>query len=511
MYKGVEIGMKKQVRTLGMYLPQFHRVAENDEWWGEGFTEWTTVREAEPLFEGHIQPIKPLNNNYYNLMEKGTMEWQSMLMKKYGIDGQCFYHYYFKDGRKILEKPAENLLRWKDIDMPFCFCWANDRWARTWSNARGNSWADKFEKKETAEGNGILIEQRYGREEEWKKHFEYLVPFFNDERYIKVNDAPIFLIFSPLTIPCLSQMMDYWNELARENQIQSIYFIGMNSNKYISGMNALILHAPHMVWKMEDPINGIRRIDYNQMWDRISNTETIDGQKTYYCGVPNLDDTPRRGRHDGVVFSNFSIEKFYAGMCTIYKKSIEAGNEFVFINSWNEWGEGMQLEPDEEYGYAKLEAVHNAQKDILENYQNNNKIKKSQRNMENSKNNSEKANYLITAKCFDQWMSLREKGVSVSKYLKRYNIAHVAVYGYGMLARHLLFELDETDITVDYIIDKSSRRSSLKYDVKNLEDDFPLVDAVIVTIVDEFDSIYKVLKKKINSRFFSLYEIVSEL
>ena len=125
--------MEKELRALAMYLPQFHRVPENDAWWGEGFTEWTAVKKAVPLFEGHEQPRTPLNSNYYDLMDKGTMEWQADLAKKYGIDGFCFYHYWFRDGRRILEKPAENLLQWKDIDMPFCFCWDPVSWARTWT------------------------------------------------------------------------------------------------------------------------------------------------------------------------------------------------------------------------------------------------------------------------------------------------------------------------------------------------------------------------------------------
>lgn len=503
--------MEKQIKTLSMYLPQFHRVPENDAWWGEGFTEWTTVRGAEPLFEGHVQPIRPLNDNYYDLLEKGTMEWQSRLMKEYGIDGQCFYHYYFKDGRRILEKPAEHLLQWTDIDMPFCFCWANGRWARTWSNLRGNSWADKFEKKAGEEENGVLIEQRYGREEEWKAHFEYLLPFFQDERYIKIDGAPVFLIYSPLTIPCLPQMIDYWKELAQEKQMEPLYFIGMNSERSISGMNALMLFAPHMAWKMEDPIDGIRRIDYEQMWEKIGSAGSIDGQKTYYCGVPNLDDTPRRGKHDGVVFKNFSIEKFYDGMCAIYRKSQMEGNAFVFINAWNEWGEGTQLEPDERYGYAKLEAVRNAQKHVLESAQDNTRTKALQAGGTRLESKPGDAGYLVTAKCFDQWMSLREKGVCVSEYLKRYEVAHVAVYGYGMLARHLLTELENTDIAVDYLIDRSNRKRSLAYEVKNLEDQLPRVDAVIITIVDEFDRIYNILKERMDCRFFSLYEIVSEL
>ena len=118
------------MKVIAMYLPQFHRVKENDEWWGEGFTEWTAVRGAKQLFNGHYQPRIPQNRNYYDLLEKDTMLWQASLMKQYGIDGMCIYHYWFKDGRKILEKPAENLLQWKDVDMPFCFSWANETWAR---------------------------------------------------------------------------------------------------------------------------------------------------------------------------------------------------------------------------------------------------------------------------------------------------------------------------------------------------------------------------------------------
>ncbi len=502
--------MDKRVKTLSLYLPQFHRVAENDKWWGEGFTEWTAVRGAEPLFEGHKQPVKPLNGNYYDLLEKSTMEWQASLMKQYGIDGQCFYHYYFKDGRKILEKPAENLLKWKDIDMPFCFCWANGRWARTWSNLKGNSWADKFEKKETSE-EGVLIEQRYGRENDWKAHFKYLLPFFKDHRYLKVNGSPVFMFFDPKSIPCLPQMVDCWSQLAIQEHFPSIYFIGMNSKKHIYGMNALILNAPHMVWHLDDPIDGINLVDYDYIWKNIRESKGIDGCKTFYCGVPNIDDTPRRGRHAGVVLKNFSVDKFYQGMCDIYRKSIEQNNEFVFINAWNEWGEGMYLEPDEEYGYAKLEAVRKAQEKILRDSKFINKINKEPKDQHYVGRSESSGNYLITAKCFDQWMELREKNIFISDYLKRYNVEHVAVYGFGMLAKHLITELEETNIRVAYIIDRSSRRYSLKYEVKNLEDDWPPVDAVIVTIVDEFGSIYQLLKERMDCKIFSFYELVSEL
>ena len=166
-----------------MYLPQFHEVEENNEWWGNGYTEWTAVKKATPLFHGHKQPKAPFNDNYYNLLDKQTMITQAKLAEEYGIDGFCFYHYYFKNGRKILEKPAENLLKWKDINMPYCFCWANETWARTWSNISGaNAWGSKFENKKQKAGSGILLEQRYGQEKEWEEHLEYLIPFFKDEK-----------------------------------------------------------------------------------------------------------------------------------------------------------------------------------------------------------------------------------------------------------------------------------------------------------------------------------------
>ena len=207
----------KKIKVLAMYLPQFHRVKENDEWWGEGFTDWTAVKSGVPLYEEHDQPKKPLNGNYYDLLEKSTMQQQSKWMQEYKVDGLCFYHYYFKDGRKILEKPAENLLKWKDINMPYCFCWANESWARTWSNiGNKNTWSAKLEKKEISDvnGRGVLLEQKYGREDDWRKHFEYLLPFFRDERYIKIEGLPIFLIYKPSEIYCLNQMLDYWRKLA---------------------------------------------------------------------------------------------------------------------------------------------------------------------------------------------------------------------------------------------------------------------------------------------------------
>ena len=151
-----------RIKTIAMYLPQFHEVPENNEWWGEGYTEWIAAKKAEKLFDGHYQPREPLNDNYYDLMDKSTMLWQAEIARQYLLDGFCFYHYYFKEGRKILEKPAENLLKWKDVNMPFCFCWANESWGRTWSkiNYEINEWLIEDEKDHK---NPIMEDEKIGR------------------------------------------------------------------------------------------------------------------------------------------------------------------------------------------------------------------------------------------------------------------------------------------------------------------------------------------------------------
>ena len=207
------------IKTIAMYLPQYHRVKENDEWWGSGFTEWRAVRASRPLFRGHEQPRQPFNNNYYDLLNQDTMIWQAALMHRYNIGGAAFYHYWFKDGRKILEKPAENLLLWQDIDMPFCFCWANGSWARTWSTIGNWSWSPLFDPEKQDDcsmlraSDGILLEQKYGDEPDWEEHFDYLMSFFKDRRYLCMAEKPIFLFYAPDSIPCLERMAIFWLSL----------------------------------------------------------------------------------------------------------------------------------------------------------------------------------------------------------------------------------------------------------------------------------------------------------
>ena len=158
-------------KIIAFYLPQFHRIPENDKWWGEGFTEWTNTKSSKPLFKGHDQPKEPLNDNYYNLLDKDTRKWQGELAKKYGIYAFCYYHYWF-NGKLLLQKPIEKMLNQNEPNLPFCMCWANEPWSRSW---------DGREKE-------VIMPQAYGEKKQWKKHFDYLLPFFKDTRYIKVGN-----------------------------------------------------------------------------------------------------------------------------------------------------------------------------------------------------------------------------------------------------------------------------------------------------------------------------------
>lgn len=169
----------KKVKFIAFYLPQFHEIEENNKWWGKGYTEWTSVMAALPLYRGHEQPRVPYRNNYYNLLNKDIMMWQSKISMQAGINGFCFYHYWFK-GKKVLEKPIENYLKWKDIPQQFCLSWANDSWVRSWSNVQGTIWNSKIEKDVNVDhqNNGLLIEQDYGDQNVWKEHFDYLIEFF---------------------------------------------------------------------------------------------------------------------------------------------------------------------------------------------------------------------------------------------------------------------------------------------------------------------------------------------
>ena len=500
----------KRIKTITMYLPQFHRVPENDEWWGEGYTDWMAVKASKPLYEGHRQPRIPWNENYYDLLEKKTMIWQAGLMHQYGIDGQCFYHYYFEGGRKILEKPAENLLRWKDIDMPFCFCWDTGSWVRTWSNVPGNAWAVTFEKKGRHHGEGVLLEQRFGDRRDWFRHFDYLFPFFVDERYIKIDGMPVFILYRPESIYCLKEMMDYWKQLARQKGLPGIYVIGSYLKYKVSGVDAILLHSPHMFWKLkkDSTKQELAVFEYEETWDRIIKTPPSSRCKTYYMGITDYDDTARRGKK-GIVLQNFSLDKFYEYLCKLYKKSISIGNEFLFINAWNEWGEGMYLEPDNKIGYKYLEAVKMAQTELMnDNYEMAYDVSYAVDTWEMVDNVYEKSKRVNG--CLGKWIMLREEKKTVESYLCQLGVKKVAIYGIGILGRYLVEELKDSTIEICYLIDKELTKQIVGYKTVNPYGELERVDAIIITVVGEFGNVCDAIKEKTDARLIGIEEMIYE-
>ena len=198
------------IKVIPVYLPQFHQIPENDEWWGTGFTEWTNVKKAQPLFEGHYQPRVPLNDHYYDLSRVETLRWQSRIAKEHGIYGFCFYHYWFNN-KLLLEKPMEILLENKDIDINFCISWANHNWDNSWTATAGRE--------------KTLISHDFDNEEDWIAHFKYLSKFFKDPRYIVEDNKPLIIIYIPNIIRKLSKLIKCWNELALKSGFDGLTFI----------------------------------------------------------------------------------------------------------------------------------------------------------------------------------------------------------------------------------------------------------------------------------------------
>lgn len=362
--------MRSFPKLIAFYLPQFHQIPENDEWWGEGFTDWVAVKKANPMFLGHYQPRIPFKEYYYDLLDKKTMEWQAKLAKKAGIYGFCIYHYWFGE-KQLLEKPAENLLKWTDIDINYCFSWANESWIASWSKLAGNAWFGMPENKKGK--RDYLIQQKYGYEKEWRRHFEYLLPFFKDRRYIRKNNRPVFIIYKPNDIKQLRLMMKCWNDLAKENGLDGICFIGTNDNKWKrKGLDGMLLYEPTYTFCYEDTvlfnkgfyfpkirerlkdygINYPNYAKYSVVWNKILSRPS---RKNIFPGLfVDFDSTPRKGKN-GTVFVGVRLKKFERYLKRFLEKF--AGQEFIFITAWNEWGEGAYLEPDQKNGNGYLEVI----------------------------------------------------------------------------------------------------------------------------------------------------------
>lgn len=510
----------KCINTIAMYLPQFHRVKENDEWWGEGFTEWNAVKAAEPLFSGHNQPRVPLDENYYDLMNKNTMKWQADIAREYGVDGFCFYHYYFKNKRKILEKPAENLLKLKDIKINYCMCWANETWARTWTNISGaNSWSERFEPKDK-KGDGILLEQDYGDAMDWEEHFNYLLQFFKDDRYIKVENKPMFLIYKPEDIQDIDKMMGLWNKLAKKNGFEGIYIIAVNTVRKIGGVDAILLHGPVAYYsaliagmKVEPEFpNGICSIEYNKCYENAIRHNIEFGQRIYYGGFVDYDDTPRRGKL-GKYMKNADPNSFFENMFKLAKKNIQLGNKYLFINAWNEWGEGNYLEPDEKNGYKYLQELKCIVDKCNEKYDDiisEGKMALKEGNIENDKGLIQDLNkYRELYTLLNRWMLLKEAKKTVCTFFEKYEYTRIMIYGMAALGQHLYNDIQQDQKLK--VIGGIDRRQGIDFeDVKlyTLEEQLPECDVIVVAVALDFAEIKNNLKNKTNAKIVSLREIL---
>lgn len=498
------------MKVLAMYLPQFHKVKENDEWWGVNFTDWIPTRNAKPLCEGHYQPHIPLNNNYYDLLKKETLQWQADLMHRYGVDGMCFYHYYFKDGRKILEKPAEKLLEWKDVDMPFCFYWANESWKRSWSSVQNaNVWQGDDSKPENSNDTGLLLDQQYGEEQAWIEHFQYLLPFFKDGRYIKVDNKPLLILYRTSLITCLKPMLECWRQLALEEGFEGIYVIGAYANdKAKEALDGVLYHEPPqtiVTLREGGAGNSAYSIMYDTVVEHVLQEPMLD-KKTYFSCFTGFDDTPRRGER-GNALKEATADKYQEFLARTLAKSYAAGSELVFVNAWNEWGEGMHLEPDEKDGYAYLEATLKA-KEIYEKYIEEYRNKLSENKASNFlflQNKADKFEQYM--KLLDRWMEMREKGIKLADYLCERNMKKVAIYGFGNFGRHLLWELKQSEIEVEYIIDQQGEKVCSELPIYLPTDKLPICDAIIVTPFWVFDSIKEILPD--DKTLFALDEMIS--
>lgn len=362
----------RKVKILAMYLPQFHQITENDEFWGHGFTDWVTVKKAKPLFEGHLQPRVPLGKNYYDLSIKENVAWQAKLAKEYGIYGFGIYHYWFNNEKNLLTKPAQIILEDKGIDINFFFAWDNTSWKRSWSGLKGgNAWAPIMENKsQDKKGASILIPYILGGKKDWGNHYNYLRSFFLDERYVKIGGRPLFNILHYNSN--IAEMCTYWDELAKQDGFEGLFFIFRYDKKEnIPSSEFQYKYEPIFSgWTNHNLVDRIinkiyryrflRVISYDKIWKSILKRAIKMNQPNIYHGAfVSYDDTPRRGKTGGIVVKSSSPSKFEKYLSELVNISAKQGKEFVFLTAWNEWGEGACLEPDEVYNFAYLEAVKN--------------------------------------------------------------------------------------------------------------------------------------------------------
>jgi len=359
----------KLCRTIAFYLPQFHPIPENDRWWGEGFTEWTNVRKAEPRFAGHYQPHEPGELGYYDLRDTAVRRTQADLAREHGIHGFCYYHYWF-NGTMLLEQPFNEVLALGEPDFPFCLCWANENWTRAW---------DGLERE-------VLMAQDYASYDHMA-HFAWLVRAFADARYIRIGGRPLLLIYRAEQIPQLQQVLADWRGAARAHGFPGLYLCAVKNMQFSlsavavrqMGLDALVDFQPNprdvatsggsgvaalagklrRCWQrlLQPSLRGVHRYSYAGIVSAALQ-KAPTGERTFPCVFPSWDNSARRSTNVTVI-QNDDAELYGNWLADAVQRvaALPAEERLVFINAWNEWAEGCHLEPDQRHGRSFLEAT----------------------------------------------------------------------------------------------------------------------------------------------------------
>jgi lipopolysaccharide biosynthesis protein len=367
-----------KINAIAIYLPQYHPIPENDEWWGKGFTEWTNVVKAKPLFKGHYQPHLPADLGFYDLRLEESRLAQEELARSYNIHGFCYYHYWF-NGRRILEKPLEAKLNNPKETLPYMICWANENWSRRWDGSE----------------NEILLSQEYSIRDA-ENHAKELLRYITDERYIKYENRPLFAIYKPFLIPNCGEYLSTLKQtifnlsginlhiaafdtgskdlLELEQLFDSIiefqphspYLKNYISQKIQEDKTIKTLKLIQRFSRYKIPVSTLlkkrylkleMRIDYSKYVDFIFKNYRPNSDKIHFPGItPMWDNTARRGINS-FLFLNNSPEKYAEWLRFILEKNKLNKQEFLFVNAWNEWAEGNHLEPCQKYGLSYLEVT----------------------------------------------------------------------------------------------------------------------------------------------------------
>ncbi len=346
--------MSKNPKLIAFYLTQFHPIPENDQWWGKGFTEWTNVTKAEPLYEGHYQPHLPADFGFYDLRMRETRREQIELAKQYGIEGFC-YHYYWFSGKRLLEQPFNDMLADPQSDMPFCICWANENWTRRWDAAE----------------HQVLMAQNYTEEDDLN-FIKDLIPVIRDPRYIKIDNAPFIIVYRPQQLPNINKTLATWREYARSVGIEQLHLCAAltHGNREYSelGFDSGVEFPPHNLeidrvqpltnnLTFKDKFSGYI-FDYESIAKSHLNRDNKN-QFVFKTVFPSWDNTARRASRALIIPNGTpaNYEYWLAKSIELTKNTHQDRESLVFINAWNEWAEGCHLEPDRKYGHQFLEAT----------------------------------------------------------------------------------------------------------------------------------------------------------